>query len=244
MYSMDNIELDMMNRQYIYEAHSFLGNPAIPALPPHCGAPTTATLPSIPSQLASHPPGSTGSSSGSEIYLYDENSSDNESAYSSDQENHARERSQSSRRNGGSGKSPRQAVQQRQAANMRERRRMQNINDAFEGLRAHIPTLPYEKRLSKVDTLKLAIGYIKFLNELVRADTGNDNLTGNGGLSRCSGRDDSKKAVREIPSFFTRSPGPGSRTSRLMGRCMPRCGRQKTQGHRRTARRSSRLFRT
>lgn len=72
---------------------------------------------------------------------------------------------------------------------------MQNINDAFEGLRAHIPTLPYEKRLSKVDTLKLAIGYIKFLNELVRADKGNDPLTGNGGLSRCSGRDDSKKVI-------------------------------------------------
>ena len=33
---------------------------------------------------------------------------------------------------------------------MRERKRMQSINDAFEGLRAHIPTLPYEKRLSKV----------------------------------------------------------------------------------------------
>lgn len=104
-------------------------------------------------------------------------------------------RSQNNRRNGASGKSPRQAVQQRQAANMRERRRMQNINDAFEGLRAHIPTLPYEKRLSKVDTLKLAIGYIKFLNELVRADKGNDPLTGNGGLSRCSGRDDSKKVI-------------------------------------------------
>lgn len=49
---------------------------------------------------------------------------------------------------------------QRQAANLRERRRMQSINEAFEGLRAHIPTLPYEKRLSKVDTLRLAIGYI------------------------------------------------------------------------------------
>ncbi|XP_017877237.1 pancreas transcription factor 1 subunit alpha-like isoform X4 [Ceratina calcarata] len=194
MYSMDNLELDMMNRQYMYEAHSFLGNPAISALPSHCGAATAATLPSIPSQLATHPPGSTGSTSGSEIYLYDENSSDSESAYGSDQENHARER-QSSRRNGGSVKSPRQAVQQRQAANMRERRRMQNINDAFEGLRAHIPTLPYEKRLSKVDTLKLAIGYIKFLNELVRADKGNDPLSGNGGLSRCSGRDDTKKVI-------------------------------------------------
>lgn len=62
----------------------------------------------------------------------------------------------------------RQKTQQRQAANLRERRRMQSINEAFEGLRAHIPTLPYEKRLSKVDTLKLAIGYINFLSELTR----------------------------------------------------------------------------
>ncbi|XP_062898465.1 pancreas transcription factor 1 subunit alpha [Mobula hypostoma] len=58
----------------------------------------------------------------------------------------------------------------RQAANVRERRRMQSINDAFEGLRTHIPTLPYEKRLSKVDTLRLAIGYINFLTELVQSD--------------------------------------------------------------------------
>ncbi|CAG5127486.1 unnamed protein product [Candidula unifasciata] len=63
-----------------------------------------------------------------------------------------------------------QQVQQRQAANMRERKRMQSINDAFEGLRAHIPTLPYEKRLSKVDTLRLAIGYIGFLSEIVETD--------------------------------------------------------------------------
>lgn len=60
--------------------------------------------------------------------------------------------------------------QLRQAANVRERRRMQSINDAFEGLRSHIPTLPYEKRLSKVDTLRLAIGYINFLSELVQSD--------------------------------------------------------------------------
>ncbi|XP_076349072.1 pancreas transcription factor 1 subunit alpha-like isoform X3 [Tachypleus tridentatus] len=62
-----------------------------------------------------------------------------------------------------------QMIHQRLAANLRERRRMQSINDAFEGLRAHIPTLPYEKRLSKVDTLRLAIGYIGFLSELVNS---------------------------------------------------------------------------
>lgn len=47
---------------------------------------------------------------------------------------------------------------------------MQNINEAFDGLRAHIPTLPYEKKLSKVDILKLAISYITFLNDMVRKD--------------------------------------------------------------------------
>ncbi|TRY79618.1 hypothetical protein TCAL_12192 [Tigriopus californicus] len=67
-------------------------------------------------------------------------------------------------------KSPQFQVQQRHAANMRERKRMQSINDAFEGLRHHIPTLPYEKRLSKVDTLRLTIGYISFLSEMVAND--------------------------------------------------------------------------
>ncbi|XP_015787211.1 pancreas transcription factor 1 subunit alpha [Tetranychus urticae] len=57
-------------------------------------------------------------------------------------------------------------IQQRQAANLRERRRMQSINDAFESLRDALPKdPPYEKRSSKVETLKLAIQYIEKLNE-------------------------------------------------------------------------------
>ncbi|XP_054847949.1 pancreas transcription factor 1 subunit alpha [Eublepharis macularius] len=90
--------------------------------------------------------------------------------------------------------------QLRQAANVRERRRMQSINDAFEGLRSHIPTLPYEKRLSKVDTLRLAIGYINFLSELVRSDLP---LRGGGGSqSPCQ----PKKVI--ICHRGTRSPSP------------------------------------
>ena len=53
---------------------------------------------------------------------------------------------------------PHDQVDVRHAANMRERRRKQSINEAFESLRQLIPIRPYEKRLSKVDTLKLAIG--------------------------------------------------------------------------------------
>lgn len=77
---------------------------------------------------------------------------------------------------------------------MRERRRMQSINEAFEGLRTHIPTLPYEKRLSKVDTLKLAISYIQFLGEMLKKDK-NGNDTGLNGLSRNIKKEPPKKIL-------------------------------------------------
>ncbi|XP_009698561.1 PREDICTED: protein atonal homolog 7-like [Cariama cristata] len=56
---------------------------------------------------------------------------------------------------------------QRHAANVRERKRMLNINSAFDELRCHVPTFPYEKRLSKIDTLRLAIAYIALLGEIL-----------------------------------------------------------------------------
>uniref|UniRef100_A0A8B9I999 BHLH domain-containing protein n=1 Tax=Anser brachyrhynchus TaxID=132585 RepID=A0A8B9I999_9AVES len=55
----------------------------------------------------------------------------------------------------------------RRAANVRERKRMLNINSAFNELRCHVPTFPYEKRLSKIDTLRLAIAYIALLGEIL-----------------------------------------------------------------------------
>ncbi|XP_055667540.1 helix-loop-helix protein 13-like [Falco peregrinus] len=55
----------------------------------------------------------------------------------------------------------------RHAANLRERRRMLSINSAFDQLRCHVPTFPYEKRLSKIDTLRLAIAYIALLGEIL-----------------------------------------------------------------------------
>ncbi|XP_067125483.1 heart- and neural crest derivatives-expressed protein 2 isoform X1 [Centruroides vittatus] len=56
---------------------------------------------------------------------------------------------------------------QRHAANIRERKRMMSINSAFEELRCHVPTFPFEKRLSKIDTLRLAIAYIALLREIL-----------------------------------------------------------------------------
>jgi len=55
-------------------------------------------------------------------------------------------------------------------ANVRERKRMLSINSAFEELRYHVPTFPFEKRLSKIDTLRLAIAYIALLKELLESD--------------------------------------------------------------------------
>lgn len=45
-----------------------------------------------------------------------------------------------------------------------------SINSAFDELRIHVPTFPYEKRLSKIDTLRLAIAYIALLREVLEAD--------------------------------------------------------------------------
>jgi len=61
--------------------------------------------------------------------------------------------------------------QSRQAANVRERRRMKTMNAAFDGLRERIPvssTLSTGcRKLTKVDTLRLAIAYIQELAQLV-----------------------------------------------------------------------------
>lgn len=58
-------------------------------------------------------------------------------------------------------------VVQRQAANVRERKRMFSLNEAFDALRRRVPTFAYEKRLSRIDTLRLAIVYISFMTDLL-----------------------------------------------------------------------------
>ena len=45
-----------------------------------------------------------------------------------------------------------------------------SINAAFDDLRVHVPTFPYEKRLSKIDTLRLGIAYISLLREVLDSD--------------------------------------------------------------------------
>ncbi|XP_055856531.1 protein Fer3 [Episyrphus balteatus] len=75
-----------------------------------------------------------------------------------------------------SAKKPRRRVAsmaQRRAANIRERRRMFNLNEAFDKLRRKVPTFAYEKRLSRIETLRLAITYIGFMTELLTGTPAN-----------------------------------------------------------------------
>nr|XP_027208853.1 fer3-like protein [Penaeus vannamei]XP_027208854.1 fer3-like protein [Penaeus vannamei]XP_027208855.1 fer3-like protein [Penaeus vannamei] len=144
MYSMDGFDMEALNRQF-FESAAFSEFQAGVVFEPGSGG-------SSPAHLDQE-----------NTYLMFEPDSGGSSPSHNDQENTVLRRKKKRR-------CLMAQMQQRQAANMRERKRMQSINDAFEGLRAHIPTLPYEKRLSKVDTLRLAIGYISFLAELVASD--------------------------------------------------------------------------
>ncbi len=60
--------------------------------------------------------------------------------------------------------------QQRKAANIRERKRMCNLNQAFQKLQTRVPTFAFEKKLSRMETLTLAIRYISFMTELINDD--------------------------------------------------------------------------
>lgn len=55
----------------------------------------------------------------------------------------------------------------RLAANARERRRMQNLNQAFDRLRTFLPQLGQDRQLSKYETLQMAQTYIAALYDLL-----------------------------------------------------------------------------
>jgi len=63
-------------------------------------------------------------------------------------------------------------VKQRNAANARERDRTQSVNTAFTALRTLIPTEPLDRKLSKIETLRLAASYIAHLANALLAEDG------------------------------------------------------------------------
>ena len=60
-------------------------------------------------------------------------------------------------------------VQPRSSSNNeRERGRTQSVNGAFASLRTMIPTEPRDRKLSKIETLRLAASYIEHLAATLR----------------------------------------------------------------------------
>ena len=70
--------------------------------------------------------------------------------------------------------SPHILKKRRIAANSRERRRMNGLNDAFERLRDVIPSLGSDHKLSKYETLQMAQTYIGSLASLLRRTSSTD----------------------------------------------------------------------
>uniref|UniRef100_A0A3B3B494 BHLH domain-containing protein n=1 Tax=Oryzias melastigma TaxID=30732 RepID=A0A3B3B494_ORYME len=59
-----------------------------------------------------------------------------------------------------------------QKRNERERQRVKCVNQGYAKLRDHLPGQSADKRLSKVETLRAAIRYIKYLQGLVELEDG------------------------------------------------------------------------
>lgn len=55
--------------------------------------------------------------------------------------------------------------------NERERIRVRHVNEGYARLREHLPEEPTDKRMSKVETLRAAIRYIKHLESLLETET-------------------------------------------------------------------------
>lgn len=92
-------------------------------------------------------------------------------------------------------------VKPRNAANARERDRTQSVNSAFTALRTLIPTEPVDRKLSKIETLRLASSYISHLaNVLVLGDGREDGQPCLSAVYRAQGDGESKQP-RTICTF-------------------------------------------
>ncbi|XP_061389178.1 protein atonal-like [Musca vetustissima] len=91
-----------------------------------------------------------------------------DSASSAHNESDPNETQANGKRRRGKQISPVVKRKRRLAANARERRRMQNLNQAFDRLRQYLPCLGNDRQLSKHETLQMAQTYIAALGDLLR----------------------------------------------------------------------------
>ncbi|XP_053705663.1 transcription factor 15 [Synchiropus splendidus] len=85
-------------------------------------------------------------------------------------------------------------LKQRSAANARERGRTQSVNSAFTALRTLIPTEPEDRKLSKIETLRLASSYISHLANMLHLGDRSDEQP-------CLSRPRASKLPRSICTF-------------------------------------------
>uniref|UniRef100_A0A3Q2V034 Achaete-scute family bHLH transcription factor 5 n=1 Tax=Haplochromis burtoni TaxID=8153 RepID=A0A3Q2V034_HAPBU len=87
-----------------------------------------------------------------------------------------------------------------QKRNERERQRVKCVNQGYAKLRDHLPGQSADKRLSKVETLRAAIRYIKYLQGLVELE----DTRHSGGVSKSMKSSSSRSADHSL----NRNPGP------------------------------------
>ena len=109
-----------------------------------------------------------------------------------------------------------EARTKRVQANSRERKRMHTVNSAFDQLRELVPTYPSNRKLSKIDTLRLACTYIQDLVSVLHQTRTMQGLQGedltqfpvygdgylNGPYSSCFSVK-SEATMTEFPAAFT-----------------------------------------
>ncbi|NXJ07660.1 hypothetical protein ASZ78_005494 [Callipepla squamata] len=111
-------------------------------------------------------------------------------------------------------------VKQRQAANARERDRTQSVNTAFTALRTLIPTEPVDRKLSKIETLRLASSYISHLaNVLLLGEGCEDGQPCFSAIYGAKGDLDSKQP-RSICTFCLSNQRKGGGRRDLGGNCL------------------------
>lgn len=85
--------------------------------------------------------------------------------------------------------------------NERERQRVRCVNQGYARLREHLPRELADRRLSKVETLRAAIGYIKHLQELLARHTlGQEGLPGAATPHRAECNSDGESKASSAPS--------------------------------------------
>ncbi|KAH8410943.1 hypothetical protein KR222_000334 [Zaprionus bogoriensis] len=98
--------------------------------------------------------------------------------YESSNSQQQRKRKQPARRSSASSSqitlSPTVQKRRRQAANARERKRMNGLNEAFDRLREVVPAPSIDQKLSKFETLQMAQSYILALCDLLDNNDGED----------------------------------------------------------------------